>query len=146
MVINTGMMPPAVGLVALLLGSLTGSPAGQMPLALATPASPAVAQAMSNEERAIAFVDLVFAEDYDAALAYLHPLLRSGGEAGLAERTADLENQIGEFQAQQGTETIENVVLVNARFANALNTSIVIIFDEQGLITGIDFPLEPQVL
>jgi len=118
---------------------------GAMSPALADTAPAIVTQATSNEERAIAFVDLIFAEQYGDALAYLHPLLRSGGEAALAERAEEFEAQTGEFQEQEGVETVENVVLVNALFEETSDT-IIIIFDEEGLITGVDFPIEPQTL
>ncbi|MEO1147480.1 MAG: hypothetical protein AAFY26_18000 [Cyanobacteria bacterium J06638_22] len=122
----------ALGVVG--VGSISPTLANTTPLV--------VAQATSNEESAIEFISLIFANQYDAALAYLHPLLRSGGESALAERAQEFEAQVGEFQEQQGVETVDNVVLVSATFEETSDT-IVVIFDEEGLITGVDFPIEP---
>ncbi|MEO1211035.1 MAG: hypothetical protein AAFX78_16035 [Cyanobacteria bacterium J06638_20] len=132
-----------VRVAAVVLGSALGVVGvGSISPNLVNAAPVVVAQATSNEERAVEFIGLIFANQYDAALAYLHPLLRSGGEEALAERAQEFEAQVGEFQEQQGVETVDNVVLVSATFEEASDT-IVVIFDEEGLITGVDFPIEP---
>ena len=130
-------------LVAVALGSaLSVIGIGAMSPILADTAPVVVAQAASNEESAVEFIDLIFADQYDAAMDYLHPLLRSDGEESMIERAQEFETQIGEFQEQQGVETVDNVVLVEAMFGETSDT-IVVIFDEDGLITGVDFPIEP---
>lgn len=132
-----------IKLMAVALGSALGvAGVGSISPTLANTTPMVVAQATSNEESAIEFISLIFANQYDAALAYLHPLLRSDGESALAERAQEFEAQVGEFQEQQGVETVDNVVLVSATFEESSDT-IVVIFDEEGLITGVDFPIEP---
>jgi hypothetical protein len=132
-----------IKLVAVALGSALGVVGvGSASPTLADTTPVVIAQAASNEERAVEFIDLIFAEQYDAAMVYLHPLLRSDGEESLVERAQEFEAQIGEFQEQQGIETVDNVVLVDVAFGETSDT-IVVIFDEEGLITGVDFPIEP---
>jgi hypothetical protein len=106
-------------------------------------AAEAIAQSISYTERAEQFVDLVFSAQYDEALEYLHPILQEAtAENSLEERVERFQQVTGGFQERLDTRMVENIVLITTEFENVTDT-IVIIFDESGLITGVDFPLQP---
>lgn len=113
------------------------------PSSQALPASISIAQTVFYQERAEEFVDLVFSTQYDEALEYLHPILQEAAEENsLEERVERFQRVTGAFQERLDTQVVENVVLITTEFENVTDT-IVIIFDEAGLIIGVDFPLQP---
>jgi len=112
------------------------------PPAIAEQISLQVTQANPLEERATQFVDLVFSQQYEDALSYLHPDFRQEVESSFAERAEAFLGTTGAFQERQDSQVVENVVFINAQFEKVTDT-IVIIFDETGLITGLDFPVAP---
>jgi hypothetical protein len=114
--------------------------------AFALPTPLLLAQADSPSElyqvKAEQFIDLVFSRRYDEALQYLHPVLQREIGDMLAERVKNFESTTGPFQERQETQVEGNVVLVNTQFENLTDT-IIVIFDQEGLITGVDFPIQP---
>jgi hypothetical protein len=129
---------------SVILGSLlTAAVPTIAPPSQALPASISIAQTVSYQERAEQFVDLVFSAQYDEALEYLHPVLQEATEENsLEDRVERFQQVTGAFQTRLDAQVVENVVLVTTEFENVTDT-IVIIFDEEGLITGVDFPLQP---
>jgi hypothetical protein len=124
-------------------GLLTTSLATIAPLSQALPSPVSIAQTVSYETIAEQFIDLIFSAQYDEALEYLHPILQEAtAENSLEERVERFQQVTGAFQARLDAQVVENVVLVTTEFENVTDT-IVIIFDENGLITGVDFPLQP---
>ncbi|WP_416675916.1 hypothetical protein [Egbenema bharatensis] len=106
-------------------------------------AAEAIAQSMSYTARAEQFVDLIFSAQYGEALEYLHPILREAtAENSLEARVERFQQVTGLFQERRDARAVENVVLITTEFEHVTDT-IVIIFDESGLITGVDFPLQP---
>ncbi|HEY9641457.1 MAG TPA: hypothetical protein V6C57_13300 [Coleofasciculaceae cyanobacterium] len=125
-----------------ILGSILFTAIAAIAPVTQTLAAPVLAQTVSYQNRAEQFIDLVFSNQYDEALQYLHPTLRNEFRNNFKERVENFERVTGKFQERQETRVEGNVVLVNTRFANLTDT-IVVIFDQDGLITGIDFPIEP---
>jgi hypothetical protein len=124
-------------------GLLTTSLATIAPLSQALPSPVSIAQTVSYETIAEQFIDLIFSAQYDEALEYLHPVLQEATlENSLEQRVERFQRVTGAFQARLDAQVVENVVLVTTEFENVTDT-IVIIFDENGLITGVDFPLQP---
>lgn len=122
----------------------SSSPAPSSPGA-APESAPAAEQAsLPIQVKAEQFVDLLFAHRYSEALAYVHPTLRTEleKEDGISSDVQDFQDLSGTFKGRLGAHVEDNLVLVDAEFANLTDT-FVVIFDDQGQITGFDFPVEP---
>ncbi|GAB4368412.1 MAG: hypothetical protein Kow00121_07470 [Elainellaceae cyanobacterium] len=103
-----------------------------------------MAQANNNQAKAEQFVDLLFAQRYYEALQYVHPALREelSQDDHISEQVQEFKEMAGGFKGRLDATPNGNLVLVNTEFENITDT-VVVIFDDQGLITGFDFPVEP---
>lgn len=110
----------------------------------AVPQPPANDTAVPIQTKAEQFIDLLFAHRYSEALLYVHPTLREDltKDDNIVNDVQEFQELAGGFKQRLDSRTDSNLVLVNAEF-EALTDTIVVIFDEQGQITGFDFPEEP---
>lgn len=96
----------------------------------------------SDREQQIAeqFIDLVFRQQYNEALQYIHPVLRAElSPERLQQGAEQFQKRSGAFIKRLNTQVDGDVVLVNTQFEQVTDT-ILVIFDDSGLITGVDFP------
>lgn len=138
----------------LLLPLLTGSTAGLLCLSPAALARP-VAQPSSSASSPTAtlnqiseeFVDLIAAGEFERARRLLNPVLREGWTAAQMRRNWEsLQKVIGPYKGRTNTQVVDgNLVLVDLEFEQATD-NLLIIFDDQQQIQGVDFPLQvPRV-
>ena len=96
------------------------------------------------QTKAEQFVDLLFKHRYSEALQYVHPTLREElmKENNIVNNVQEFQELTGGFKRRLDSRVEDNLVLVNTEF-EAVTDIVVVIFDEQGQITGFDFPVEP---
>ncbi len=130
-----------IGLVGVLVSSspLLALPQAPSPVYLAesetAPITPGQLQA--NAE---AFVDALFAQEFDQAWTYLAPQTQSENPPRvLMRKSRAFIKQTGEFQQRLSSRVAGEIVVVNIKFANVTD-DLILIFDNQGKIFGIDFP------
>ena len=101
-------------------------------------------QTNQNQTKAEQFVDLLFAQRYYEALQYVHPTLREelSEDNHIIEQVQAFKQMAGAFKSRLDTSIDGNLVLINTEFEYITDT-VIILFDDQGLITGFDFPVEP---
>lgn len=100
----------------------------------------------SNQEQQIAeqFVDLVFSQRYSEALQFIHPVLRAElSPERLQQAVEQFQRRSGAYVKRLDTKVDGNIVLVNTQFERVTDT-VFVIFDDSGMITGVDFPQDPQ--
>lgn len=99
---------------------------------------PALAEKL--QANAEAFVDALFAADYDQAWKYLGPVTQSENPPRvLMRKNRSFLKRVGDFQRRLDSEVNGNVVAVKLEFAKVTDRMI-LIFDENAKIIGIDFP------
>lgn len=146
---------------SLLSGLLISNRVGATPLLLAQPmqAQPIQARPMqaqpiveaapvdqmqeTRSRTAEQFVDFVADGEFEKARQLLNPALREGWSVAQMRNNWDtLQKVAGAYQQRLDTEWIdENLVLVNLQFLQ-LSDNMLILFDSQGQIAGVDFPLQ----
>lgn len=95
------------------------------------------AQFQANAE---SFVDLLFAADYDQAWEYLGPVMQSENPPRvLMRKNRSFLKRVGDFQRRLDSTVNGNIVAVKLEFAKVTD-SMILIFDENAKIIGIDFP------
>ncbi len=93
-----------------------------------------------EQEIAEQFIDLVFSQRYSEALQYIHPVLQAElSPERLQQGAEQFQKRSGMFIKRLDTRVDGDVVLVNTQFERVTDT-ILIIFDDSGSITGVDFP------
>ena len=109
---------------------------GLQPVQSAAPTLTQQRESIANQ-----FVDLIAAQQYNAAVDLLDPRLREEWTTPvLQQRVEDFFGRTGNFVKRLDTKVDGDIVLVNTQFENVTN-DIFVIFDEGGnQITGIDFP------
>ncbi len=118
----------------------TDQPQGEaVRLAQIDRSAPAQTQTQIAEE----FIDLVAQGQFDAARQLMNPTLQEGWTvAQMQENWSRLQEVIGSYQRRLNTEVVdEKLVLVNLEFEKATD-NLLVIFDEQHQISGVDFPLQ----
>lgn len=105
------------------------------------PAAPSV----ETQVTAIAeqFIDLVASGEFEQAHQMLNPTLREGWTvAQMRDDWRNLQRITGRYSARTGTEIIDSsLVLVNLKFQK-VEDNMLVIFDDQQQIRGVDFPLQ----
>ena len=98
------------------------------------------ARSAQQQARAEQFVDLLFVEqNYEAAWELVHPTLQAElSPERIQQKLATFQEDTGPFVARLNTEVNEQLVLVSIQFEQTERT-LVIIFDDDLLITGVDF-------
>lgn len=147
-------MRPVV--LALFTSSLLVGPVSALPLVelqqIAIDQSPDRQKEMANSspthqrtqtQIAEDFVDLVAQGKFDNARLLLNPTLREGWTvAEMRDDWVRLQKVMGEYEQRLTTEVAdENLVLVNLQFEKATD-NLLVIFDDQHQISGVDFPLQ----
>ncbi|MDG2991198.1 DUF3887 domain-containing protein [Candidatus Synechococcus calcipolaris G9] len=95
------------------------------------------AQFQANAE---SFVDYLFAANYDQAWEYLGPVTQSENPPRvLMRKNRAFLKRVGDFQRRLDSRVNGNVVAVSLEFAKVTD-SMILIFDENAKIIGIDFP------
>ncbi len=141
-----------IGRLFVLLPLLTGSTLGLLarfsPTALAQPAaqpSPPVSTSPIPELNQISerFVDLIAAGEFEQARRLLNPVLQQDWTAAqMRSNWENLQQIIGPYQQRSNTQIVDgNLVLIDLEFAKATD-NLLIIFDDQRQIQGVDFPLQ----
>jgi hypothetical protein len=139
-------------LLPLFTGSAIGLLASFSPTALGQPVaqpSPAAETSPNPDLNRISeqFVDLIAAGEYEQARRMLNPVLREGWTAAQMRRNWEsLQKIVGPYKGRSNTQVVDgNLVLVDLEFEQATD-NLLIIFDEQQQIQGVDFPLQvPRV-
>ncbi|MCL2701027.1 MAG: DUF3887 domain-containing protein [Phycisphaerae bacterium] len=103
-------------------------------------AAPAMESLQQSGEQ---FVDLLVREDFDAAVAQFHPVMKKGlSEPALRKAWRDLMTQCGPYQKQLGSRTATQgdyrVAFVTCQFERA-TVDVKIVFDANDQITGLWF-------
>ena len=105
------------------------------------PAAPSV----ENQVKATAeqFIDRVAAGEFEQAHQMLNPTLREGWTvAQMQSDWRNLQRITGRYSARTGTEVVDSsLVLVNLKFQK-VEDNMLVIFDNQQQIRGVDFPLQ----
>ena len=126
-------------------------PAGSAPQASPTQASPTqaappqISPQVKRQVTAVAeqFIDLVAAGEFEQAHQLLNPTLQAGWT--VAQMQSDwlgLQRITGRYASRTETQVIDDsLVLINLKFQN-VNDNLLVIFDDQQQIRGIDFPLQ----
>jgi Protein of unknown function (DUF3887) len=139
--------PFAVGLLSSFLFTSLSAPTQAAPrLHTQTPAAPASvdqAQVEATTRTAEQFVDFVATGEFEKARQLMNPILRDGWSASqMREDWDDLQKVAGAYQKRLDTQWVDSdLVLVNLQFLR-LSDNLLILFDEQGQISGVDFPLQ----
>lgn len=128
---------------SVLLLALTTSPA------LAQPSEPMISQSSTPQsearmtEIAERFIDLVAAGKYEESRRLLNPRLREGWTAAqIRDDWEQLQRVIGAYKGRTATHIADNnLVLVDLEFERAAD-NLLVIFDDQQQIQGVDFPLQ----
>ena len=128
---------------SVLLLALTTSPA------LAQPSESIISQSSTPQsearmtEIAERFVDLVAAGKYEESRRLLNPRLREGWTAAqIRDDWEQLQRVIGTYKDRTATHIADNnLVLVDLEFERAAD-NLLVIFDDQQQIQGVDFPLQ----
>jgi hypothetical protein len=128
---------------SVLLLALTTSPA------LAQPSEPMISQSSTSQsearmtEIAERFIDLVAAGKYEESRRLLNPRLREGWTAAqIRDDWEQLQRVIGTYKDRTATHIADNnLVLVDLEFERAAD-NLLVIFDDQQQIQGVDFPLQ----
>lgn len=142
----------AVGLLSGFLFNGLSAPVQAAPLLQAqSPRSPQStsapaadqAQVEATTRTAEQFVDFVADGEFEKARQLMNPALREGWSAAQMRNNWDtLQKVAGAYQKRLDTEWVDtNLVLVNLQFLR-LSDNLLILFDEQGQIAGVDFPLQ----
>lgn len=126
------------------LASVAAAAIAQTPTDSLQPAPAAAADSESIQAKAEQFVDLLFRNRYYEALQYVEPNLRAEllANNNIVDDVQNFQEMAGAFRARLDSQVDDNLVLVNTRFARITDT-VIVIFDDQGQITGFDFPIEP---
>lgn len=155
-----------MGLLLLGLGLFSSSAVAQPPRPplspsvrpLETPSLPPPANPSLNLDRSNAttaslaatseqFVDLIAAGKFEQARRLLNPVLQQGWTtAQMRQNWQSLQTIIGSYKGRSNTQVVDgNLVLIDLEFENATD-NLLIIFDDQQQIQGVDFPLQvPRV-
>ena len=128
---------------SVLLLALTTSPA------LAQPSESIISQSSTPQsearmtEIAERFIDLVAAGKYEESRRLLNPRLREGWTAAqIRDDWEQLQRVIGAYKDRTATHIADNnLVLVDLEFERAAD-NLLVIFDDQQQIQGVDFPLQ----
>lgn len=98
------------------------------------------ARSAQQQARAEQFVDLLFVEqDYEAAWELVHPTLQAElPPEKIQQKLETFQQDTGAFVERLNTEVSDQLVLVSIQFEQTERT-LVIIFDDDLLITGVDF-------
>jgi len=89
------------------------------------------------------FIDLVAAGKFEEARQLLNPTLREGWTAAqMRDNWEYLQRVIGAYKGRTATHIADNnLVLVDLEFERAAD-NLLVIFDDQQQIQGVDFPLQ----
>jgi len=117
--------------------------------AWAQPSKPMIAQSSAPQtearmtEIAERFIDLVAAGKFEEARQLLNPTLREGWTAAqMRDNWEYLQRVIGAYKGRTATHIADNnLVLVDLEFERAAD-NLLVIFDDQQQIQGVDFPLQ----
>ncbi len=108
--------------------------------------TPLAVSPTTREEIAGQFVDLLVSGQFETARQYLHPVLASDWTADvLEERWTTFQNRTGTFIQRVESRSMGDLVFITTDFAET-SDDLIFIFDDEQLITGIDFPLQPAEL
>ncbi len=98
---------------------------------------PTPGQLQANAE---AFVDALFAQKFDQAWTFLAPQTQSENPPRvLMHKSRAFLKETGDFKQRIGSRVEGEVVVVNIQFAN-LTDDLILIFNQDRKIVGIDFP------
>lgn len=135
----------------LVVGAATASPIPELPQGqIVRPekgqqemANTAPTHRRTHAQIAEEFVDLVAQGRFDTARLLMNPTLREGWTvAEMQDNWAQLQKVMGGYQQRLTTEVVdEKLVLVNLQFERAAD-NLLVIFDDQHQISGVDFPLQ----
>ncbi len=119
-------------------------------IALGEPLPPAPAEmgvsSLSKLQTAEQFIDALFSNKFEQAWAYLNPLLQQEiTPQQLRQRQQAFLKRVGAFQNRIDGQLDGNIASIKVAFSNVTDT-LILIFDESGKITGVDFPANPESL
>ncbi|WP_448533511.1 DUF3887 domain-containing protein [Parathermosynechococcus lividus] len=111
------------------------------------PATPQMSVgSLSTLQTAEQFIDALFGNDFQQAWTYLNPILQEEiTPQALQQRQQAFLKRVGTYQNRVDAELDGNIVSIKVAFSNITDT-LILIFDENGKITGVDFPANPNSL
>ena len=138
------LVPWGIAIVGAMALSSLSAIALADPMPAATPKTSV--STLSNRQAAEQFVDALFSNNFKQAWTYLSPVLQGQiTPQQLQQRQQFFLKRVRAFNNRLGTKLDGNIASVNIAFSNVTDT-LILIFDDSGKITGVDFPANPESL